>query len=213
MGLFTNDTLTDSDGTLLHNHTGERGATWTKYPGYASFNTTITGNLAHSNGSDSPTYYASGVPQSANYYLQVTVYLASTVADDAFFMYGRMDTAVSPNQDQYYYGAYSMITGVWSINKGVSGTYTELGTYAETLVDTTSYFVALEMIGTAIKLYVNVERISVTDSSITAAGRGGFSPGNQSTSTAGLQILDYFADDGLSLTPFRRGMSHAILAR
>jgi hypothetical protein len=51
---------------------------------------------------------------------------------------------------------------------------TKLGEYVSTAVVGTNYDLKLEMQGTSIKLYLDgVERVSVTDSDITAAGRAG----------------------------------------
>jgi len=55
--------------------------------------------------------------------------------------------------------------------KRVSGTWTQLGSFAVTILAATDYTVKLSMQGTTIKQFLNgVERISVTDSALSAAG-------------------------------------------
>lgn len=85
---FVTDTFTESGSSLvsLASHTGEVGATWTIHPdsSYAStfsidaLNTDTSPDNIYQNGTSS--YYASGIPPSADYYVQadlVTVTIES----------------------------------------------------------------------------------------------------------------------------------------
>src|SRR5919205_3815023 len=59
-----NDTFTGTDGTLLQNHVGETGATWTKHPNYPADMTLLSGKVY---GPQWGLYYASGVPATNEY--------------------------------------------------------------------------------------------------------------------------------------------------
>lgn len=61
------DSFTDTDGTDLAGHTGEVGASWTIHPQDNAGHTTITDNKIRAAGENFTTYFASGVPPSADY--------------------------------------------------------------------------------------------------------------------------------------------------
>ena len=90
---------------------------------------------------------------------------------------GRLDTANT--NGTYYYLRYEQTNLVWVLYKVVSGTWTWLGqSGTQTLSTGTTYRVALDMTGTSIRALVDgTQVVSVTDSSITAAGRGGIALG------------------------------------
>lgn len=71
------------------------------------------------------------------------------------------------------------ITKSLDLWKFVSGVYTQLGSYTlPSIAVDTPYRIELSMSGSTIKVYLDgVERISVSDSSITAAGRAGLMVG------------------------------------
>jgi hypothetical protein len=85
---------------------------------------------------------------------------------------------------------------LWRVS---AGGFTQLGsTVAQTLTNNQTYVLKLEMIGTAIKVYVDGSQIiSVTDSGITQVGKAGirmFGSTSQSD-TVGIHIDNYSADD------------------
>lgn len=171
MATFLNDTFTGSAGTALTSHTGELGATWTYHTtAYPSSNIVITdANRIRSNNTSVALAYASGTPASADYAVTGTLRRVGTLTGLAGVA-GRINTAANT----LYYGIHNTTGNEWQIYKNVAGAATRLGGYAQTLTDATDYTVTLEMAGTSLKLYVNgVLRVSVTDSSISAAGRVG----------------------------------------
>jgi hypothetical protein len=203
MGYFVRETFTDADDTLLQSHTGELGATWTKHPSYTG-DTAITSNRARAgSGTTYAVYYSSGTTPGADYDVLGDFRVVTATAGSAFDevgLMGRMDTTADT-----YYAAYHVPgnTDEWWLYKGVAGVFTQLGTYAQALSASTTYAGKLEMRGSAIKFYVDgVERISVTDSAITAAGKAGLQTVDTSATT-GIHLDNYFATDGRYGFPFR----------
>lgn len=184
---FVSDSFTDTDGTNLGSHTGETGATWTIHPSY-SVHAKIQSNRAYANGA-LRCYYASGTPASADYAVEGVIRRVTKTGNAGIA--GRVDTSANTMYLVIWQGGAN-----WELYKFVSGTGTQLGSgYNDDPADGTDRTVKLEMIGTAIKVYVDgTERISVTDSAITAAGRAGIRT-NTATTTTGYHIDSLTATD------------------
>jgi len=170
---FVNDTFTDTAGTLLQSHTGEAGATWAKHPNFSGGEAMISdANRVRegSTGGSAAVYYASGSPASADYDVIGTVHVTSAAGDGG--VWGRMDpSGAGPSG---YWARYNFGTGNWELYSFSGGSPTLVGSFAQTLTVGNDYVVKLEMRGTAIKVYVDgVQRISVTDSGTSAAGKAG----------------------------------------
>jgi uncharacterized repeat protein (TIGR01451 family) len=208
-GAITGDEFTDTTGTELSSHTGAVGASWTEVASQAR--TAVITNadrIRKETGTGGAQYYASSTPPSANYRVESDVYVASLLAADATAVVGRQD--ISGTGQTFYMARYVRDSNRWELAKVVNGTFTLIGTgsccgagfYNQTLVTGSTYRMGLQMNGTAISLLVDgVARITATDSSISAAGRGGIRPGTGSSTaavsdTAGLH-LDNFRITGL----------------
>ena len=173
---FVVDTFTDTDGTLLDAHVGEMGATWTKHPSYATGEMVINDVNGARPNTDAPAYaayFASGVPASADYDVFADVPVLSS-GTGSYRLLARVDPSVNT--------MYQLIwtsTGNMSMGKLVAGSFTEI--VAATAIpgglsNGETYRMRFGLVGTTLKGYVDgVEVISVTDSSITAAGRVGIS--------------------------------------
>lgn len=118
--------------------------------------------------------WSTDLPPSADYWVQADVKIISTTKTERIGIIGR-----ASNSARTFYmlristnGSSTAAIQLW---KAVGATFTQLGSdYSVTLTGLPTYTLRLEMIGTAIKGYVNgVERISVTDTAITTAGRIG----------------------------------------
>lgn len=168
---FLTDSFTDTSGTLLSSHTGEVGAAWTKHPNY-------TGNAVISNanrmrwdsggGATQAAYYTSATPGSAEYSVEATLFVASITG--YMGITGRMSTSA----DTMYLARYDQFSTRWELYRAVTGSFTLLGSYNQTLTVNNSYAMRLEIKDSTKKLFVdNVERISSNDNTITAAGRVG----------------------------------------
>jgi len=190
---FVTDTFTGTNGTLLENHTGEAGATWTNI---ASGQSDIQGNqLSHVAAVSIPAeYLASGVPTSAEYDVQAEIVVVDDTKVAAAGVLGRVDPA---GTNDYYLVDYSLTTGRWRFFKRVNGAFTSLGTFIETLTEGVPKTVRLEIRNASKKVFIDgVERISSVDDVITGAGRpGSRTDGNQVTDAGSIRIDNFSASD------------------
>src|SRR5262249_8766684 len=142
MAVFVNDTFTDTNGTTLGSHTGETGATWTKYPGYTS-DDAITSNRLRGPGSATYGFYlASGTPGVADYDVEGELFVVSDAngTGDSWAILGRADSAA----DSYYYVTFHATNGEWQLVKNVTSSFTTLGTYTQALSVSSSYVCKLQ---------------------------------------------------------------------
>lgn len=195
MAAFVSDTFTGSDTTVLSSHTGETGATWTNIATDAAFGTqVIKSNRIFSAGPGGSGYTASGTPPSADYKVEADFVWIDGAAS-AVAIIGRMfvwNPAINSFdgyalQHRTYYG-WQLI----SFNFGGGSTLATIG--AE--MSSGTVHAKLEMIGTAIKAYLDgVEVASVSDSSFTATGLAGVvSTFGGWTSTTGIHLDNFSAD-------------------
>lgn len=116
-------------------------------------------------------YYTSHLPGTPDYAVELDVSSASvdaSLGSSGLGVMGRVATGAATG-----YIAYVDRTTVY-IYKIVAGTYTLLGSASWSPASGTTYRLKLEMVGTAIKAYIDgTLKVSVTDSSITADGRAG----------------------------------------
>lgn len=184
---FVNDTLSgEADGTNLSAHTGETGATWTLLAGSAIL------LLASGRGyvTNSTFYKASGVPASPEYSVSLDAIGVSATTGRAVGPIGRMVDA----SNCYYAWAY-MGVGL-EMFKRVSGTITQIGSFATTVDENYSKRLRLELLDGAKKLFEDeVERISSADNTLTAAGFAGVRGTSASTATVGIHFDNVTATD------------------
>ena len=187
---FVSDTFTDSDGTSVTSHTGETGATWTNHPSYTN-GAKIQNNRAHGN-NDYRVLYASGSPASADYDVEAVVRKVTGLNHAG--VVGRCSTSTNT----YYAAVWENAGPWWRLYKLVSGTSTSLGTYSDNPAEGTDRTVKLQMRGTSIKVFVDgTERISVTDSAISDAGRAGIRL-LYGTATTGYHVDSITATDAVT---------------
>lgn len=165
MATFVSDTFTDANGTTLQLHTGETGATWTKLAGSDS--------VIQSNRLDPPAaesvYSASGTPAGVEYDVTADLVTLNPVGTGDSAVLGRL-----VDNSNYYLAQHSSAGGAWRIFKKVTGSFTQLGTFSQSLSASTTYALKLEIRDATKKLYVDgVERVSTTDNALTAAGVAG----------------------------------------
>lgn len=182
------DSMTGTNWQDLNTRTGELGATWTKHPSTPSTRWYIYANRVHCGVFGN--MYASGVPASSDYTVEWTNRIYTTVTSPSNLNLGgagRMSTSA----DTYYMLYYQ--AGELILAKRVTGTTTTLDAWISTLTGGgTDYTFALEMNGTAIKGYVNgVQRVSATDSDITAVGRAGIRSNGINDATTGNHIDNF----------------------
>ena len=179
------DAFTDTNGTLLQSHTPTGGTSWVKHSASGSENATIQSNkLAHPILASSPLlYYANFASATAECEVQVVMTVNANCAGGITARHSTSDTT-------FYLARHLRSTNQWQLFKFVAGTATNIGVYAETIANGSTRTLKLTCTGTAIKVYIDgVERISVTDSAITAAGYCGLRFG---ATTADSSLFDDF---------------------
>ena len=187
MAVFVQDSMTATNWSNLVSHVGQVGASWTNHP-VLSGAYYMYDNRTHCGVTGA--VYASGVPADANMTVECD-YLVNTKDVAASGIAARMSTSAATMYYTYYLGTELVLA------KMVAGTITSLGSDVTNLMTNgNTYRLKLECIGTAIKVYVNgVEKISVTDSSITAAGRAGLRSSGASDKGTGKHIDNFLAYD------------------
>jgi hypothetical protein len=142
---------------------------WTKHTSYGTGTAVISNaNRARAGTAGAVTlYYASGIPGVADY--DAEAFMRYKTANTEFTgVCGRIDTAANT----FYIARWT--SDELQLRKFVAGVDTSLGASAQSLTADQDFTLKLQMRGTSIKLFFNdVERISVTDSAIAAAGRAG----------------------------------------
>lgn len=139
-------------------------------------------------------YVASGTPASADYDVQADLYVVTMPLTAIFYGAGVIGRANNSGARSWYQLTYSGQIGKWELDKIVSGTVTSLGTYTQVLSASNSYTMKLQMRGTAIKAFIGgVERISVTDSDISATGQAGIGFGEDETAATGYHLDNFVA--------------------
>lgn len=186
------DTFTDTSALLLSSHTGEAGATWTKHSSYSG-NSYISNANRMSGGGDS-LYYASGVPATADYDVQADFCGMAQNASTPGIV-GRLSTS----GDNAYRVVFDVPnTGMYLLQKVNAGVVTQLQAigpwqWGGNFADGSTHNIKLQMRGSSLKVFIDgVERMSVTDSSITAAGRAGvYTRSYSMTDTWGIHIDNF----------------------
>jgi len=171
------DTFADTDGTTVgaHSPTGGAGAWSTGY------NPTGTSDLRVKSNRVLATVTSGGPvgctveswltgSSNADCAAEVDAHVYSVVSGASIVVTCRNSGASFGARNQYRVAFND--AGTLTLSKLVAGTYTSLGTYAAGAPTAgNTYTLRVEAIGTTIKAYLNgVERISVTDSDVTAGG-------------------------------------------
>jgi hypothetical protein len=191
------DTFAGSTGATLQSRAGEVGATWTKHSGVDAVITAGARVRKLGDLSGASNYYTSVTPASPDYTVKADVFVASAVANDVIGVVGR----VNPANGTYYLARYEASNSSWTLFSVVNDSWVWLGGYYQPLTAGASYNLSLDLDGSTIRLLVDgVERVSVVNSAITAAGRGGVAFGGSGsgttiTNTTGMHL------DNFSIVP------------
>jgi hypothetical protein len=197
--VVSSDSMSGPTGTLLQSRSGETAAGWTKV-GFSDANAVLTdaGRIRKEGSSTSGAlYYASATPQSADYTVEADVYVrTNNLTNDMVGVVGRLDT--SNANGTYYLARYEVASQKWMLYRRLNGSWDWLAeSSAQALTQGSTYRLALDMKGTAIRVLVDgVQVVSVTDSAITGPGRAGVSLGFASgtstvTNTTGLHLDNF----------------------
>lgn len=181
---FISDSFTDTAGTLIDNHTGEIGATWTKHPSFVG--DAVVGNANRLRGnSGTHIYIASGTPATNEYDVEAAFYFASTGVSFPAIT-GRM---VSANQNYYRIRWNTK----WQLMEGNTILAEYIPAVAPVAGD--SFTVKLEIRDATKKVYIDgVERISSATNGTTQTGSGGVI-GTATNETFGQHLDNFTATD------------------
>lgn len=170
-GVFLTDNFIDFESQVVTSHTGELGGTWTLQTGNTPANAAVLNDGYLWGASSTDVYKASGVPASADYYVEAVVTLLGTInAADNIGVTGRAASAANT----YYFARFSQAAGGWQLFKNVAATVTQLGATWVEAFGTGPHTVRLTMTGTTIGLKLDgTDRITVTDAAISTAGFAG----------------------------------------
>lgn len=187
---FLSDTFTDTNGVALTSHTPEIGGAYSAQNGYTpSPANSIQANRMIS-GSNVGVYRNAATPPSADYFVECVLDWISTVTADNIGVIGRAAAAANT----FYFARWSQSAGGFQLFKCVAGTNTQLGATYVSAFASGSRTIRLTMTGTTIAMSVDgVERVSVTDSAIAAAGSAGVRAGLASTSSTGIHMTSLIA--------------------
>lgn len=164
------------------------------------------------NSSNAQYTWPTDLPSSADYDVEADFTFLSDNTTERVGIIGRASSSARTFYLARIYNISSTTANVqpW---KAVAGAFTQLGSnYA--ISSSGTYNIRLSMAGTAIKVFVDdVERISVTDSSVTAAGRIGVytSTDTQTHSdTTGIHIDNLTASFAAGGTTFEQALSASV---
>jgi hypothetical protein len=178
------DSMSGTAGATLQSRSGETAASWTKHPASNGDAVLTPAGRVRKNGTTlGALYYASAVPAGADYTVDADVYVASNLTNDMAGVVGRLDP--SSASGTYYEVRYEQPGQAWVLYKVVNGTWTWLGQSAtQALTAGSTYHLTLALTGTTIRALVDgAQVVSVTDASITAAGRAGIALGFHASAT------------------------------
>jgi len=198
MVTFVQDAMTGTNWSDLHLHTGATGATWARHTATPSSRWYIFDNKVHCGVPG--IIYASGTPASANYSVECDYTRFTNVA--AIGIAGRISTSAAT-----FYYTYEL-NGEVVLAKQINGVITSLeANVSGLMVNGSTYRLKLEMIGTAIKVFVGgVQRISVVDADITAAGKAGVRSPSSNDAGTGKHIDNFLAfDTSIAVLPANGG--------
>ncbi len=199
MSAFLVDTFTDTPGTALEAHVGEVGATW-------AINTAVNpsasalisdANRVRSNaaGAAGNQFYASGTPSSADYYVEAPIFVFSLPGSGFAGITGRASTTTS----DCYFAIYNLGTSAWELWWGAGGSAGTVGSFSQALTLGQEYVLRLDMVGTTIRVLIDgVQRISVTDTHVTAADKAGIIVYGTFSNSTGLHLSGITAVDSSS---------------
>lgn len=186
----------EADGTLLTDHVGATGATWTAnaaQPG--TFKLSAAGRCRPNN-ANVAVAYASGVPATADYDVEATLVIEGNTGQCQIAVGGRYSTVADSG---YMLMAEPWGGQGWVLYKVTAGTAVSIGSEGKvsaTFSVNDTYTMKLEMRGDQIKGYVNgVQVLSATDSTYAAKGKVAVVGYNGDGSTAVWTLTDLSATD------------------
>jgi hypothetical protein len=194
-GKVLSDSFTDASGTDLTVHVPEVGGSWVEHPSYTAGQGEISdANRVRSDNTNTVVLYNEAEPVSTDYDVEFTVAQISDAGISGIV--ARCDTAV----DTYYVIRYNTSgAGAWQLQARVAGVTTELGSWTDTIGSGSSRSGVFELRGSELKVYIEgIERISVSDSTISAKGRVGVWLGGGAGNTTRIHVDSITVTDAVA---------------
>mgnify|MGYP004417257543 CR=1 FL=1 len=192
--VFVSDRAIGPDNTWLQFHHGER-ADWTLHPTNQGPPAVITSNRLRNTSSGTVTYYATNVPAIADYDVEADFNIQSIIGGghpSAARLLGRL----SPTAFTCYYLNFDGNNAALNVQlwKSVAGSLTSLGSATITATAGQTKRFRLSMRGSLLTCYVDdVVLIQLIDTTITAAGYAGLQLAENTTSTTGTHVTNFWA--------------------
>lgn len=193
MGQFARDAMTGTGYANLDiGRSADVGGTWTRNPATPSTRWYLFDNRVHCG--EAGAVYLPATPQSADYYVEADYFIYSDILGAGLAI--RQSTSdLTAYVTRYEYGQYILA-------KFVAGSYSQIGSYA--VSHTGQHKLRITATGTSIVVAVDgTNRITVTDSSITAAGKAGMASAGANDVGTGKHIDNFVAVDGSSAISVR----------
>lgn len=211
MAAFAADLFAGTAGTELSAYS----SSWSKLTGTSGSAAISSAQRVRRDGTAITAYRHSAVPPSADYKVEADLEVFSGTYDGAGVIARASSSALTCYVARHYNNGYG-----WQLFKYVSGALYQLGSDTGPIVTSGSTHVELRVEGTTIQLYKAGETtpaISLTDSSITAAGFAGvyFRNGASSGDTIGIHVDNFSADtlgSGTTSVTSDSSLSYAIQA-
>ncbi len=187
---FLVDSFTGTNGTALTAHSPETGGAWSAQSGYTPSPANDIQNNRMRAGSSTGVYRNAAAPPSADYYVECVLDFLTTITADNIGVTGRAAAAANT----FYFARWSQSAGGFQLFKCVAGTNTQLGSTYVSAFTSGSRTIRLTMTGSSIVMSIDgVERVSVTDTAIAAAGFAGVRCGLAHGTTTGIHMASIVA--------------------
>jgi len=172
-GFLITDSFTDTEFTLLTDHTLDTGESWVAHPTSTTTPRIQNNKLFFIDAFGVARHYVDVSPGTANYTIQIT-FEDSTVGSVPRAILGRLDLT---NDTSYSVDvARNPFTNIttWTLAKRISGVITILDQFIGDSPFTTPRVVRFVLLGTNLEVFIDdVSRLSAIDGDITAEGRIG----------------------------------------
>jgi hypothetical protein len=167
------DTFTGTAGSSVIPKALDDGGNWTLRTGSEAAPIFTNGNRIRQNGDQGFDIYSPSSMGTADYSVEIDIYVASTATTFWPGVYGRLLASnINNASNTGYLAQYG--AGNWELYSKVNGTATLIGSYSQSLTAGQTYNLRLTMVGSSIMLWVDgVARVSVTNSAINNTGVAG----------------------------------------
>lgn len=184
---FASDDFTGTDLDAINGRTATLGGTWTQHVSYAASGVIQTNRLLTSG---TAAAYLDGTPPSADYIIRATLTCLSDNNSHAIGIAGRIVEAANT----MYHVRRNTSSDQWELFKFIAGAATSLGTSAAAFGLGETKELALSLIGSAIRVYVDgALLIDAANGDITAAGKVGFRGNGTGDAGVGIHMDDFRA--------------------